>query len=31
VRGLIFGDTFELIDDPRTQSANERKAVTASP
>ena len=29
VRGLIFGDTFELIDDPRALGANEPIAVTA--
>jgi aryl-alcohol dehydrogenase-like predicted oxidoreductase len=27
VRGLIFGDTFELIDDPRTPGASELTAV----
>jgi len=30
VRGLIFGDTFELIDDPRALGASQRAAVTAS-
>jgi aryl-alcohol dehydrogenase-like predicted oxidoreductase len=29
VRGLIFGDTFELIDDPRTARPRHRSAVTA--
>ena len=29
VRGLIFGDTFELIDDPRAVRARERSAVPA--
>jgi aryl-alcohol dehydrogenase-like predicted oxidoreductase len=29
VRGLIFGDTFELIDDPRAARSRERSAVTA--
>ena len=29
VRGLIFGDTFDLIDDPRAPRARERSAVTA--
>jgi hypothetical protein len=29
VRGLIFGDTFELIDDPRGPGARERAAVAA--
>jgi aryl-alcohol dehydrogenase-like predicted oxidoreductase len=29
VRGLIFGDTFELIDDPRAVRGRERSAVPA--
>ena len=29
VRGLIFGDTFDLIDDPRAGRARERSAVNA--
>jgi aryl-alcohol dehydrogenase-like predicted oxidoreductase len=29
VRGLIFGDTFELIDDPRAARGRERSAVPA--
>ena len=29
VRGLIFGDTFELIDDPHAPGARERAAVGA--
>ena len=29
VRGLIFGDTFELIDDPRSAAPRQRAAVTA--
>ncbi len=29
VRGLIFGDTFELIDDPRAPGVTERAAVAA--
>ena len=29
VRGLIFGDTFELIDDPRSSAPRQRAAVTA--
>lgn len=29
VRGLIFGDTFDLIDDPRASQTLERSAVTA--
>jgi aryl-alcohol dehydrogenase-like predicted oxidoreductase len=29
VRGLIFGDTFELIDDPRVPGMRERAAVAA--
>jgi diketogulonate reductase-like aldo/keto reductase len=28
VRGLIFGDTFDLIDDPRSPAARRRTAVT---
>jgi aryl-alcohol dehydrogenase-like predicted oxidoreductase len=28
VRGLIFGDTFDLIDDPRAPAARRRTAVT---
>jgi aryl-alcohol dehydrogenase-like predicted oxidoreductase len=30
VRGLIFGDTFELIDDPRAVRAGERDTVAVS-
>ena len=29
VRGLIFGDTFDLIDDPRGERVRERSAVNA--
>jgi aryl-alcohol dehydrogenase-like predicted oxidoreductase len=29
VRGLIFGDTFELIDDPRSTAPRQRAAVNA--
>ena len=29
VRGLIFGDTFELIDDPRSSAPRQRAAVNA--
>ena len=29
VRGLIFGDTFDLIDDPRGGRVRERSAVNA--
>ncbi len=29
VRGLIFGDTFELIDDPRSSAPRQRTAVNA--
>ena len=29
VRGLIFGDTFELIDDPRSSAPRQRAAVSA--
>ena len=29
VRGLIFGDTFDLIDDPRAPSTRERTGAAA--